>query len=1741
MKKSLLICLVFCLMFFWFVSASNVGLIENETWQGNLTGSVSANSAVLGDVDGDGDLDMISIGCTESVCTSSDADKSYVWINNGTSFVENITWEQNLSNAAGSIALGDIDNDGDLDLALSWIGTRIYINNGTSFQENLTWESLLMNSTTLADSKSITFGDIDGDGDLDLLFPDMGIPNRVVWINNGTTFVNSTIWGQEITNGGGKISTGLIDFDNDGDLDLNIAGVDSAKTYINNGTSFIYTPTWTASGGDEVNVAWGDLENDGDFDNVVSRGSRFRVLVNNGSTFLDGSPWETEMSFIIWGSMMLGDYDNNGYLDLVNAGLSGSDQIQIGENNGTTFVRDVTAEANLTGVRKGSVLWGDIDNDGDLDLVSIKSQKVYINNITTPNVAPTPPTSFSSSYNNREMALGWLNGSDNETSVNGLYYNLKLGTASNNHSIISGIYGGSGDATRGGTAFGYFGNMMQRKNFTLKVDRLKPSTTYYWSVQTIDTGLKAGNWSTAQSFTTSADLDRPNVTLNSPVDNANLSSYTVTFNVTVSDNLNLTNVSLWGDWKDGVWSRKQINTSGLNNTYYIFTETINRKQSFQWYIEACDNSTNCQNSSTRTFTTDLIVGLIESPQWQSNLTASNYHNGAVLGDIDGDGDLDMISIGCDSGSSVCSVADKSYVWINNGTSFVENITWEQNLSGVGTGSIALGDIDNDGDLDMIFAGGGVGINFGVYINNGTTFLENLTWQNEGVLDDVGSDSVALGDIDGDGDLDILFPDMGSTKASVYINNGTSFVGDLIWSDEIDSGGKISTGLIDLDNDGDLDLNVHGASTSYSYKNNGTAFVRYPNWTIGPKDEANVVWGDIDNDGDLDQIVSGTSIPRYFINKISSVDQFVDESSSWNFDLSNIGWGSMMMGDYDNNGYLDLINAGDDQIEIGENNGSVFARDGTAEANLTGVRKGSVLWGDIDNDGDLDLVSIKSQKVYINNITTPNVAPTPPTSFSSSYNNREMSLGWLNGSDNETSVNGLYYNLKLGTASNNHSIISGIYGGSGDATRGGTAFGYFGNMMQRKNFTLKVDRLEPSTTYYWSVQTIDTGLKAGNFSTVQSFTTSADLERPNVTLNSPVDNANFSSYSITFNTTVSDNSNLTNVSLWGDWTGSFVINETNTSGLNNSEYIFTKDLTGFGDGTYIWRIEATDNETNVQNSSIRTFTIDTTPPNVSIVSPVNNANSSDTGLDINYTVSDSLVGLDSCWYSNDTYSVNTTITCGTNITTLTWSEGFHNITVWANDSVGNENSSSIDFTIDITIPVVNMLTLNHTNTTDTGLDINYTATDTFLDSCWYSNDTYSVNTSISCGINITTLTWSEGLHNVTIWANDSAGNEGQNLTLFTIDTTSPVFDNPRNFTVNINDSFSQNFTATDSAVEIDTYSLNDTSVFNVSQTGLITNITNLSTMTIYWLNISVNDTLGNLNSTVFFINITSDFDSPNVTLISPANSQSYTSNSQEIIFSYNVTDVSDITNCSLIIDGSISLTNSSITKDVNQNFTQTFTPATYTWNVNCTDALLNLGNSSSRSFTVTAPVTAPSGDSGDGSPSGTPSFWSNTFVVSDEEFKQEQGYVKELSKKQRIKISVSDEIHYVGIIDLTDTTATINITSDPIQIILSVGEDAKLDVLNDSFYDIYVLLNSIENEKANLTIKSIHEEIPEGKGNVETSGNVTGGGIGGLDEEEIIEGEKKKWTLGIIWIIVALIIIFVFVGIKFKVWKKWDIN
>jgi len=164
-----------------------------------------------------------------------------------------------------------------------------------------------------------------------------------------------------------------------------------------------------------------------------------------------------------------------------------------------------------------------------------------------------------------------------------------------------------------------------------------------------------------------------------------------------------------------------------------------------------------------------------------------------------------------------------------------------------------------------------------------------------------------------------------------------------------------------------------------------------------------------------------------------------------------------------------------------------------------------------------------------------------------------------------------------------------------------------------------------------------------------------------------------------------------------------------------------------------------------------------------------------------------------------------------------------------------------------------------------------------------------------------------------------------------------------------------------------------------------------------------------------------------------------------------------------------------------------------------------------------------------------SIWTSTYVVPDEQFNK--GFTKELKVNNRVKIKIEGENHYVGLLELTETAAKIEVSSEPIQISLNSGEDARIDVNEDSFYDLYILLNFISNNYANLTVQGIHEEILEGEKSVLTTGEIGGESeeIAGNAEEE--EKERNYWWIWVIVIVVLIVIFGDYLFLKKKKGKK----
>lgn len=373
------------------------------------------------------------------------------------------------------------------------------------------------------------------------------------------------------------------------------------------------------------------------------------------------------------------------------------------------------------------------------------------------------------------------------------------------------------------------------------------------------------------------------------------------------------------------------------------------------------------------------------------------------------------------------------------------------------------------------------------------------------------------------------------------------------------------------------------------------------------------------------------------------------------------------------------------------------------------------------------------------------------------------------------------------------------------------------------------------------------------------------EIPTVTLNSPTNISYFSQSidSITFNCSAEDNLALTNISLYltNFQNASFSFNQTTiVTGLTN----ITSWNLSLTRGNYTWNCLVYDADGNSKWGVNRTIYPDLSAPAIRVIYPTNNTNTSNTGLNINYTATDSY--LSTCWYSNDSMSTNITLDNCANITTVIWGEGAHNLIIWANDSSNNINNSFVKFTIDTILPQINIVyPANNTNSSNNRLNINYTRSDANLASCWYSNDTMTKNTTLSTCANITAVIWTEGQHNLTVWANDSAGNKNNSLVSFYIDSLAPEINitYPSNNTNSINNGLNVNYTVSDLNLASCWYT-NDSKTTNITIAGC-SNLTS-----IIWgegqhnVTIWANDTFGNKNNS--FVVFTMDTLGPAFTAI-----------------------------------------------------------------------------------------------------------------------------------------------------------------------------------------------------------------------------------------------------------------------------------
>jgi hypothetical protein len=464
------------------------------------------------------------------------------------------------------------------------------------------------------------------------------------------------------------------------------------------------------------------------------------------------------------------------------------------------------------------------------------------------------------------------------------------------------------------------------------------------------------------------------------------------------------------------------------------------------------------------------------------------------GDYDNDGDLDLAFCGTWHDGTWNEMAK---IYRNDGAGvFTEIATPLQGVSG----TLAWADYDRDGDLDIALTG---------YMGGGHRFIR--IYRNDGGnqfvlavdLGEIQGSSISWGDYDNDGDFDLAVSgSVGHHVAQpftrIYRNDGQDTF--------VDSGASVvdakrsSLAWGDYDNDGDLDLALVGETTSgyvgKIYRNDNGELVD----TIAGIEPivGSLAWSDFDNDGDLDLGISGDN----GANPVTKVYRNNGEAG-----FEDIGAvptaisGSLSWADYDSDGDTDLIIAGSDginhSVKIYRNDGNgLFSEENAFLPEVSG----KMSWGDYDNDGDLDFAILgesaegRINRIYRNCGNVFNTPPLAPVGVSSNRDSDMITLSWTVGSDSETPASGLSYNLRVGTAPG----LDDIFAAMANLSTGLRRIPALGNAQKQLNWTLA--GLDLASFYYWSVQTIDSAYAGSSWSQEQTVLPVPGIEVAPIILN-----------------------------------------------------------------------------------------------------------------------------------------------------------------------------------------------------------------------------------------------------------------------------------------------------------------------------------------------------------------------------------------------------------------------------------------------------------------------------------------------------------------------------------------------------------------------------------------------------------------------------------------------------------------
>jgi hypothetical protein len=440
-------------------------------------------------------------------------------------------------------------------------------------------------------------------------------------------------------------------------------------------------------------------------------------------------------------------------------------------------------------------------------------------------------------------------------------------------------------------------------------------------------------------------------------------------------------------------------------------------------------------------------------QVQADICPLISEHGLAWGDFDNDGNIDFAIEGRPDTTGDQSI---SKIYRNVNGTYVDGNAQIMNLDG---GSVTWVDYDNDGHLDLLISGSpdqGRSYATKLYRNiNGKFYEEPVN------LPGVWGSSVAWADYDKDGYQDVLISGYGGWTQTRLLHNA------------------MSRGVIGFDE-------------VYAPVDSGGSFAAV--------NSSAVLWFDYDNDGYPDLLVTGAGYggPVAKIYHNNKDGTFRDIAAK----LKPVSVSAVAVGDYDNDGYLDIAISGSDDFFTGSNPTTKIYHnngDGTFTdigAKLVGTWFGSLDWGDYDRDGRLDLLvtgatlprnnptygaDLKPVTVLYKNtvVVESNSAPAVPGGLAAQVGEGKATLSWSASTDKETDQKAISYSIKVGTHPGGFDIVSPL----SNTSSGFRRLPKSGS--QGASTLAKLNKL-PVGTYYWSVQAVDNQYAGSSFSEEKIF-------------------------------------------------------------------------------------------------------------------------------------------------------------------------------------------------------------------------------------------------------------------------------------------------------------------------------------------------------------------------------------------------------------------------------------------------------------------------------------------------------------------------------------------------------------------------------------------------------------------------------------------------------------------------------